>query len=214
MCFVVVTVWFIFHLKYDTVWANWIRKVLEWMWGLLVWKRIGKLWKWIRYLEIWKWIQHPQKQYQRKKMYLKRNFFWYFHYLLRQRQDLTFRYRAFGFDNRVAKLNNELDFDIDWEEPYLLSTFIRSIAYPVKRCWMVTKRAPFALRRFLRRHRDNVEFGEAGTLERLEVTKETSPESPSESVKIEFRKSLRKIFSEEERVARIMRPVNYFEYGL
>lgn len=175
------------------------------MWGLLVWKRIGKLWKWMRYLEIWKWIQHPQKQYRRKKMYLRRNVFWYFHYLLRQRQYLTFRYRAFGIDNRVAQLNLELDFDIDCEEPYLLSTFIRSIAYPVKRCWMVTKRALFALRCFLRRHRDDVE---PGILEKVEVT----TESPSERVKNEFRRSLRKIFSDERHVARIMAPVNYFEY--
>lgn len=125
----------------------------------------------------------------------------------------------------MAHLNYELAWDItDWEEPYLLSKFIRSLAYPVKKCWLVTKKALSALGRFFRRHLcgdchvrhtgDNVESGEAGTQQRVEAIEETASEGPSERVKNEFRKSLRKIFSEVDQVDRIMAPLNCFETGL
>lgn len=65
----------------------------------------------------------------------------------------------------------------------------------------------------MRHTRDNVKSEEAGTLERVEEIKETSSESPSERVKNDFRRSLRKIFSEDEQVDRMMAPVNCFERG-
>lgn len=66
----------------------------------------------------------------------------------------------------------------------------------------------------MQRTRDNIESGEAGTLEREETKEEISSGSPVEKAKNEFRTSLQKIFSEDKLVKRIMTPLNYFENGL
>lgn len=85
MCLVVVTLWFIYQLKRDSIWAKWIRKVLQWIGSLLVWKWIGNAWKWVKdavegikdlLTSIWIWIKHPRQQYRMKKLHLQRNFFW------------------------------------------------------------------------------------------------------------------------------------------
>lgn len=80
MYLLVVVLWFIYQLKHESVWVMWIRKVLQWIEDLRVWKWIGKTRKWIKDLLVSSlmWIRHPQREYRENKLYLHRNIFWYF----------------------------------------------------------------------------------------------------------------------------------------
>lgn len=128
---------------------------------------------------------------------------------------LTSQYRAFGFDNRVARLNYDIDWLRDWPEPYLFSKLIRCIGCPVKRCWLVTKKALSYLNRYVREHicvsylgrhsEADFEMGERVGQEEAEATEQTILESP---VKHKFRKSLQMVFSNTDDVVWIMERVN------
>lgn len=132
---------------------------------------------------------------------------------------LTTRYRAFAIDNHVANLNAEINQVHDWPEPYLLSKLIRRIAYPIKRCWLVTKKALTNLCRTDRTHicvsyltscaEGDIEMGESFRQEEAESHEELSSQSPA---KDEFRKSLQSIFTKSDCVDRIMSRIDYLDY--
>lgn len=264
-CLMAVTIWFIYQLKYDSVWARWLRKVLQWFKGLRVWKWVANAWKWVvnawkwvanawKWIGIarkwikdlpiksWNWIRYPRDQFREKKLHLKRNFFWYFLYSLgNSKIVLIFRYRAFGVNNLVAHLNDYIDWECEWPEPYLLSRLIRGIVYTINRCWLGTKKALYNLGRTVRRlicvsfhteHAgDDVEMGECSGREKAEATEEISLGSPaikiglsgqrearasketsSESpAKNEFCKSLQTIFIDTNCVQWIMGIVGAWE---
>lgn len=139
---------------------------------------------------------------------------------------LTFWYRAFGIDNRVARLNCQIgveDWERDWPEPYLFSKIIRCFAYPIKKCWLVTKKALFVFGRFLRKrlcislergHTDrDIESKRPEGEEEVEAPEESSPEIPVSKAKNEFRRFLRKMFSDAARVEEIMRDIDIWEDG-
>lgn len=132
---------------------------------------------------------------------------------------LTFRHRAFGIDNRVVRLNYAIDRRHDWPEPYLLSKLIRCIAYPLKRCWLVTKKIIFSLAVLVHicvpshmgHTGDDVEMGESVRGKGHEASKETSSESLAEH---EFRKSLQTTFSEVAQVDRIMSDIKNLRFDM
>lgn len=129
---------------------------------------------------------------------------------------LTVRYRALGIDNRVARLTYVIDQRREWPEPYLLSKLIRHITYPIKKCWLVTKKALSDVICTVRvyicetfhtgRTGDDVEMGESARREEAEAHEETC--SPDKKAKNEFRKSLQKFFSEADLV---MSNIEYWE---
>lgn len=138
---------------------------------------------------------------------------------------LTSRNRAFAIDNRVARLNYEIHND-DWArdcpEPYLLSKFFRCFAYPIKKCWLVTKRALSYLGRFFRKHicisyhrgHTDGDIESLGTDGGEEAeTEGTSLESPIGRAKSEFCRSLQKMFSDASRVEEIMWDIAIWEEG-
>lgn len=137
---------------------------------------------------------------------------------------LTFWYRAFGLDNRVARLNCEVDWDRDWSEPSLFATLVRGITYPIKKCWLVTKKSLSNLGHYVRnlicvsshtRHtQGDVESGERENQEEVETPEETSMESPGENVQKEFRRALEDTFSEAKWVDEIRWNIEQWEYGL
>lgn len=99
--------------------------------------------------------------------------------------------RAFGIDNRVARLNNR-EF---WEHEY-----------PIKRCCLVTNKALCNIGCTIWKHiwvsshtgdtGDNVknQMGESVRREDGEASEEISSESPVGTVKNEFLRSLQKVF--------------------
>lgn len=129
--------------------------------------------------------------------------------------------RAFGIDNRVALLNVRVDWKRDWPEPYLLSKLIRCISYPLKRCWLVTKKTLSDLGYWVRSHvcvsshtvnaEGAAESGERSRRDTAEVVEEDHSPGPAEKSKNEFRRSLQKVFSNKERVDRIMELVGTWE---
>lgn len=128
--------------------------------------------------------------------------------------ELTFQYRAFGIDNRVARLNYAIGRDREWPNPYLLSGIIRGIACPIKGFLTLIKKALAYLGRYIREqicvsfHAGNtegdVESGERVIQEEAKAPEASSSESPAEKVMDEFRRSLQKSFSDPECVNTIM----------
>lgn len=145
------------------------------------------------------------------------------HLLLHTKLELTFQYRAFGIDNRVARLNYDIGRDREWPNPYLLSGIIRRIVYPIKGFLTLIKKAIVYLGRYIREqicvssHTGNtegdVESGEGVRREEAEVPEASSSESPAEKAMVEFRGSLRKSFSDAERVKIIMNWVRAWADG-
>lgn len=130
---------------------------------------------------------------------------------------LTFQYRAFGIDNRVARINFDMDWRRDWPGPCLLSKLMRRIAYPIQRCWLVTKKALLYLSRTVRANtcvpsytehlEGDIEMGENDRREEAAAPMVTFSESPTEKAKDEFRRSIQGVFSNSELVDRVMMDV-------
>lgn len=128
--------------------------------------------------------------------------------------ELTFQYRAFGIDNRVARLNYAIGRDREWPNPYLLSGIIRRIAYPIKGFWTVIKKALAYLGHYIREHvcvpshtgstEGDVESGKGVRREEAKAPEAAPTENPAEKAMDEFRGSLQKSFSDAERVNTIM----------
>lgn len=111
----------------------------------------------------------------------------------------------------MARLNVRImseDWGRDWPEPYLLPKLIRCFAYPTKKCWLVTKKILSNLGRFLRKHAcTSFHRGHTdGDIESIGTDDEDAPEetSPIGKAKSEFRRSLRKMFSDAACVDEIM----------
>lgn len=118
-------------------------------------------------------------------------------------------------------LNYDLSEARDWPEPYLLSTRIRRIAYPIKRCCLVTKKALSDLSHIVQAHicmlshigqtEGDVEMGERTRREEADVTGETSLENLVEKARNEFRRSVQSVFSEADCVDKIMKSIANWE---
>lgn len=127
--------------------------------------------------------------------------------------------RTFGIDNRVARLNNEIDWYRDWSDPFLLSILIRRIVFPAKSCWLATKKSVSALAHSARERicmscrsehaEDDVESGERDG--RGEEPEDCISESPAEKAKNEFRTSLETVFNNAYRVDEILEDVDLWE---
>lgn len=162
---------------------------------------------------IWKMGKRPYEKYK-QNLHLQRNIYWYLIFSGNAKMELTFQYRAFGIDNRVARLNYDIGRDCEWPNPYLLSGIIRRIAYPIKGFLTLIKKALVYLGRYIREqicvssHTGNtegdVESGEGVRREEAEAPEASSSESPAEKAMVEFRGSLQKSFSDAERVKTIM----------
>lgn len=95
------------------------------------------------------------------------------------------------------------------------------IAHPVKRFWLVAKRALSNISRAIWTHTcltnqpthsgEDVEMGECVGRDEAEAPEEISSEIP---VKNEFRKSLQKVFSDANCVNRIMNNVDRMEHNM
>lgn len=139
---------------------------------------------------------------------------------------LTFRCRALGFDNRVARLNSKIGWERanrEWPEPYLLSKLIRCFVYVIKKCWLGTKKALSILRRFAKGHIcTSFHIGHVdGDVESLEMDGEEQAKAPGRTAaeslvgeaKSDFCKSLHKTFSDADRVDEMMREIEFWEVG-
>lgn len=218
MCLLTVILWFIYQLKYDSIWVRWITTAMMWilmsplriMWRAMVW--------------IWKVVSWPYVKYRQHLLHLQRNISWYLHSLyLRPRPSWLCALRAFGIDNRVASLNYHMIGTRDWPDPYLLSRTIRFIAYPIKKCCLATKKAFSDLCCFIwfhlcvcscaRRTESDIESGGRERREKAEGPEENPMESPVEKAKDEFRISLRNNFSNANRVDSIMHSIQIWGEG-
>lgn len=111
----------------------------------------------------------------------------------------------------------------DWPDPYLLSRIIRFIAFPIKKCYLATKKAFSDLCCFIRVHlcvcscarktEGDIESGGRERREKAEGPEETPAESPAEKAKDDFRRSLQNSFSNANRVGSIMDSIQTWGEG-
>ena len=107
-------------------------------------------------------------------------------------------YRALGFDTRVIRLNRALfhgDDEMSWPSPFTTARYIRPVTLGLR---VVTK--AFAQRVICRRH----------TKEEREVAER---ENARDEALGEYRKTLEKIFNDEERIDDIVLPVGAWTDG-
>lgn len=69
MCLVVVTLWFIYQLKHESIWAGWVRAVMKQI-------TIGAHW-------IWKIGKRPYEKFK-QNLHLQRNIYWYLVFLMQR----------------------------------------------------------------------------------------------------------------------------------
>lgn len=130
-------------------------------------------------------------------------------------------------DNRVAQINSDIHYILDWPdspEPYLLSKLVRCIAYPTKRFWLVAMSYLYDLGHWVRSHacvschkigaEGDAESGERSRRHTVAVIEETHSEGTAEKAKNEFRRSLQKVFSNNNRVEEIMLTIKFDEDSL
>lgn len=289
MCILAATLWFVYQLKHDSVWAGWIRTGVKWFlsiadWIILRsmewnikgmkwmkwiikgmkstrayvtrrWFRRGNLSKeiriaargiatgiifciaigiiWIMSIPIWIWkmVKLSYNNYK-QNLHLQRNIFWYFHSFYHWKRGWLCVWRAFGVDNRVARLNCVIMIlsddlilgDRAQREPCLLSKLIRYFAYPIKKCWLSAKsglssfgcsiRKRICAAPHTRSTESDIELGGmdgADGRKDFEAPEGSFPESPVEKAKKEFRMSLQKMFSDADMVKEIMKDVKLWE---
>lgn len=189
---------------------------------------------------VWKMVKQPFKKYK-PNPHLQRNIYWYLliiksHY----KYELTMSSRAFAFDSHVARLNFEIgdnDWDRDWPEPHLLSKLVRSFAYPIRKCWLVSKNILSNIGQFITKYICKSFHGGDGDIESMGLDGDEGfdvgaryhmiphntlggeslvPPEKTLLVEIEkcaFRTSLCKIFCDVGRVEEIMRDVEFWENG-
>lgn len=132
--------------------------------------------------------------------------------------------RAFGIDNRVARLNNIVfwsDVNRKWPGPHLLSKAVRRIIYPIKKCCVRARKSFYSLGQSILRSmpptspEDRVE--DVTQLDEIEH-QEVVLNGPSVSSRLDYAKdmyriSLRKTFDDVDLVQSLILDIERWENG-